>query len=88
MDNRTYRRTPERALIGRKVQNLVPFGNGWYKFPAGMTWTIKKKHGGFELLSDPCPHCGIQALVSKVDPGEVEFTEQSNLWPMKEEQHA
>ncbi|MBA7687775.1 hypothetical protein ES703_96248 [subsurface metagenome] len=81
MDNKTYERTTEREFIGRKVKNLVPLSNGLYRFPAGMTWTIKRKRGGFELLSDPCPHCGIQAAISKVPPWDVDFTDQANLWP-------
>ena len=81
MDRKTYERTREREFIGRKVMSLVPMRSGLYQFPAGMTWTIKGKQGGFELLSDPCPHCGIQAFITKVSPGSVDFTDQQNLWP-------
>ena len=81
MDRKTYERTTNAQFIGRKVKSLRSMSNGLYRFPAGMTFTIKKKCGGFELLSDPCSHCGIQAFVNKVEPQAVEFTDQENLWP-------
>jgi len=81
MDRRTYERTTEKEFIGQKVKSLVPFSNGHYRFPAGMTWTIEGKQGGFALFSDPCPHCGIKAYINKVPPGDVDFTDQTNLWP-------
>ncbi len=82
MDNKTYNRTREAEFKGRKVINKVPLKNGLYRFPVGITWTIKRKQGGFELVSDPCPHCGIQAYISKVQPWAVDFTDQENLWPV------
>lgn len=84
MDKRTYNKTTEREFIGRKVKSIRSMSNGLYRFPAGMTFTIKRKQGGFELLSDPCPHCGIRATVSKVKPQAVEFMgqeSQETLWP-------
>jgi len=81
MDRKTYERTREKEFIGKKVKSLVPFKNGLYRFPAGMTFTIQGKSGGFSLLSDPCPHCGIQAYISKVKPHEVNLTDQPGLWP-------
>jgi hypothetical protein len=84
MDSRTYKKTTEKEFIGRKVISLLPMSNGLYRFPAGITWTIKRKHSGFELLSDPCPHCGIQAAISKVGYWEVDFTDQRSLWPAPE----
>jgi len=76
-----YERTAERQFIGRKVKSLRPMSNGLFHFPAGMTFTIRRKQGGFELLSDPCPHCGIAAYVSKVEPQAVEFTGEETFWP-------
>ncbi len=81
MDRKTYERTREKEFIGRKVKSLRSMSNRLYRFPAGMTWTIERKQGGFELLSDPCPHCGIRAYVNKVSPGSVDFTDQANIWP-------
>lgn len=81
MDRKTYERTTQAQFIGRKVKSLCPMSNGLYRLPAGMTFTIKKKHGGFDLLSDPCPHCGIQAVIAKVEPTAVEPADQESLWP-------
>ena len=80
MDRRTYNKTTEKEFIGRKVKSIRALKNGLYRFPAGMVFTIQRKQGGFELLSDPCPHCGIQASVSKVEPQAVEFVGQETLW--------
>lgn len=82
MDRKTYETTTNGEFKGRKVINLVPLTNGLYKFPPGMTWTIERKQGGFDLLSDSCPHCGIQARVTKTPAHAVDFTDQQNLWPM------
>ena len=81
MDRKTYKKTTAIKFIGRKVKSLRSMSNGLYRFPAGMTFTIKRKQGGFELLSDPCPHCGIQAFINKVEPQAVDFTGQESLWP-------
>lgn len=81
MDRRTYNKTTEKEFIGRKVKSLRPMKNGLYRFPAGMTFTIQRKQGGFELLSDPCPHCGIRATVNKVQPHDVVFVGEETLWP-------
>ncbi len=80
MDRKTYERTTEKNFIGRKVKSLRPISNGLYRFPAGMTFTIEGKQKGFALLSDPCPHCGIQAYINKVEPQAVDFTGQEALW--------
>lgn len=81
MEQKTYDKTTEKEFIGRKVKSLKTMRNGMFNFPAGMTWTIQRKQGGFELLSDPCPHCGIRAYINKVSPADVDFTDQLGLWP-------
>ena len=81
MDRKTYEKTTEREFKGRKVVSLVPLINGWARFPAGMTWTIEGKQGGFALVTDPCPHCGIRCSINKVSPGQVDFTDQRSIWP-------
>ena len=81
MDRKTYERTREIDFVGRKVKSLKSMSNGLYRFPAGMTFTIERKWAGFELLSDPCPHCGIQAFINRVEPQAVDFTDQPALWP-------
>lgn len=81
MDRKTYDKTTEKEFIGRKVVSLIRMKNGMMNIPAGVTWTIQRKQAGFELMSDPCPHCGIRVYISKVQPRDVEFTDQENLWP-------
>ena len=73
MDKKTYDRTTESEFKGRKVISRVPLRNGYISLPAGTTFIIEHKQGGFELRSDPCPHCGIRVWVSKVPPGDVDF---------------
>ena len=41
--------------------------------PAGTIRVIERKRGGFGLLSDPCPTCGIQMSINKVSPYKVEL---------------
>ncbi len=76
MDRKTYKRTTENEFIGRKVKNLTTLTSQLGKFPAGMIWTIERKSRGFELISDPCPHCGIRACITKVPPRAVELIEE------------
>ena len=75
MDIKTYERISENDFIGRKVKSLVPFRSGMFKFPVGITLTIRRKYGGFELITDPCPHCGVAAYINKVRPRDVELIE-------------
>jgi len=84
MDRRMYDKTRDAEFRGRKVKSLVKLSNGLYAFPAGITWTIRRKQGGFEMISDPYPHCGIQAFICKVPPGDVDFTDNVPLWPPPE----
>ena len=81
MDRKIYERTTEKEFIGRRVISLVKLRNGQCQLPTGTTFTIEGKQGGFELLSDQCPHCGIKIWITKVPPRDVDFTDQQNLWP-------
>lgn len=80
MDTKFYNHTREKDFIGKRVVNLTSLSNGLYRFPAGLTWIIRRKKGGFELLSDPCQCCGIQAYISKVPAKDVNLVEQLSLW--------
>jgi len=71
MDRKTYERTTEKEFIGRKVKSLYILTNGMGQFPAGTVWIIRAKFNGFWLRSDPCPHCGCQANISRVEPSNV-----------------
>jgi len=73
MDRNTYRRFPERDLIGLRVRSTRSLGNKLGRMPEGAIFTIKKKWGGLTLESDPCHHCGIKLRIANVDPRDVEF---------------
>ena len=81
MDRKTYEKTTEQQFKGRRVISLRKMRTGMFELPPGMSWTIERKQGGFNLLSDPCPHCGIRAYMSKVRPQDVDFTDMQNIWP-------
>jgi hypothetical protein len=65
-----YRR-PAESWKGRRVISVVELENGAYKIPAGSSFTVTGKHGGFSLLMDPCPKCGVRVFISKVPPESV-----------------
>jgi len=73
MDRKTYEKTTAKEFIGRKVKSLVALTSGRYKFPAGTIFAISDKYNGFDLWSDPCPHCGVSASINKVPPRNVEL---------------
>lgn len=66
MESGQYEHTTEWKFKGRKVRTLNPLRNGWGEIPAGTIATITRKHGGFNLLTEPCPRCGLRASISKV----------------------
>ena len=71
MNRGAYAHTPEWKLKGRKVRTMRDLENGWGRIPAGTIATITKKHGGFSLMTEPCPHCGLRASISKVQYQDV-----------------
>lgn len=76
MLRKIYEKYTEKEFKGRKVISLVGLRNGYCRLPAGTLFTIDGKQGGFSLLSDPCPHCGIKVWISKVPPTDVDFVRE------------
>ena len=62
---------PERYFKGKKVISLQPLENANGSLPIGTVFTIQRKHGGFDLLSEECVRCGLQLRISKVQPSMV-----------------
>lgn len=68
-----YRRCTLAQLKGRKVKTLRELRNGYLTIPKGAELTIVGKHSGYGLRGDPCPQCGVQVHISKVDGYALEF---------------
>lgn len=51
---------------GRTVVNTRPLANMLASLPAGTRWTVERKFTGLELVSHPCPCCGIRVSVKRV----------------------
>jgi len=79
MDRKTYERTLEKEMVGRKVRTLVALRNGYCHIPPGAIATVKRKFKGLELLSDPCSACGVRISISRVGPRDVEFIDSPKL---------
>jgi len=81
MDKKTYDQTRDREFRGRKVKTLVALQNGWCRIAPGTIATVQRKYGGLELMTDPCPTCGIKIIISHVRFFEVNFVDQPGLSP-------
>lgn len=59
---------------GLRVRVIEPLSNGWMYVPVGSTAIVKSCLGGtgLTLTCDPCPHCGISMLISRVPSRAVE----------------
>ena len=68
-----YRKTEE---WWKKRTNLITsrhLSNGQTKIPAGTRVRVNRKFGGFGLISDPCPHCGIRVQIHGVHISDLGF---------------
>jgi len=73
MDAKTYETTTEKSFMGRKVRTLVKMQNSLLVIPEGSTCKITRKFGGFNLIADPCEHCGVQIRITRVPHRDVEL---------------
>ena len=64
-----------RNATGRKARLVRALENGNMEIPAGAVVEIKESAAWSKLniRSEPCPHCGVRVLMSRVDVGAVEF---------------
>lgn len=46
--------------------------NAWCALPAGTLFTVRRKHKGFHLQSEPCKCCGIKVYIANVEPEAVD----------------
>jgi hypothetical protein len=68
-----YKATTERDWLGKKVRLLrATVTNGGTEIPAGATAEIVRKYQGFEIRSEPCPHCGMRVRIKKMPPDALE----------------
>lgn len=63
-----YRKMTEAQLKGRRVVATRDLQTGQIRVPAGTVLTVQRKFGGLDLISDPCPHCGIRPFLRRVPP--------------------
>lgn len=70
-----YNRIAAKKWQGVRVRSLRAIATRYAEVPPGTIFTIEQKFGGFALKSDPCPHCGIQFHVVKVEPQALERIE-------------
>jgi len=73
VDAGTYRGHTEKWFMGKKVRTLIQMQNGLMVIPEGATCVITRKFGGFNLKSDPCEHCGVRIMISRVHRRDVEL---------------
>ena len=74
-----YQRRTEAEWKKLRVRSLRPLANGLATVPAGTIFSITRKMNGFGLKADPCPHCGIQIHIYKVEPRALEVVEDTLL---------
>ena len=68
MEIKTYRKMTAAQVIDRKVITIQPISNSYVRMPTGSIATIAGKQDGYQLIFDPCPHCGVKAIFHNVTP--------------------
>ncbi len=63
----------KRDWIGRRVRALRALSNGNLTVPPGKILTVARNWKGLELVSDPCPHCGVKIRITRVSVHSVEL---------------
>ena len=72
---RTYRSRTDAQWRGARVKSIRPISTHSAKMPAGTVFTVRRKFKGFELVSDPCPHCGVKFRVQQTPYNDVTLVE-------------
>lgn len=73
MNRRKYEQTPLRRMEQTPVVTLVELRNQMVTVPAGTVMRVSAKQRGLHLQGEPCEHCGVTAVMGKVEPKLVEF---------------
>jgi hypothetical protein len=63
----------KRDYDGLLVKVIKTLKNGYVEVPAGTICKITNAHGGLDLISMPCPSCGIKVIIRKVHQSYVEL---------------
>ncbi len=71
--NKEYHKLTEAKVKGLRVRCLYDLQNGNTVIPAGTILTILRKSSGYLLKGKKCECCGISPLISKVEPGALDF---------------
>lgn len=58
--------------LGLLVRSKTQLTNGWASLPSGKILTVTGWSRGLGLKSEPCPCCGIQLSIARVDIDQVE----------------
>ena len=61
----------KRDWVGRRVITQAVLKNGLMEFPIGTVMEVTYSHGGLNLKSLPCPHCGVSIFIRKVSELQV-----------------
>lgn len=57
--------------VGMIVETRREMRNGMLIIPAGTKCEVTYARSGLTLEADPCPHCGVQIRVTRVDSADV-----------------
>ena len=68
----------KRDWVGLHVRSLCDLRNGYLRMPAGCICKVTRYSRGLHLESEPCPTCGAQLRMSRVQERDVEII----LWPI------
>ncbi len=63
----------KRDMIGKKVESLRDFKNGYGFLPEGTEYLVIGAHGGLTLASEECPCCRFKLSISKVPYKDVRW---------------
>lgn len=63
----------KRDWVGRKVRLACTVVNRLQRVPAGTVLTVTHNYGGLTLKGEPCPHCGVAVLLSKIPAAWVDL---------------
>lgn len=72
MTGAEYQKLTLKQMQERRWETAREMSNGNMKIPRGHPVRIRQKFNGLILEGDPCPHCGVAIIISRVSPGSVQ----------------
>lgn len=76
-----YRKIPARDWRGQQLLTAGVLANAYGRIPAGTRVTVLDKRQGFRVLTEPCPHCGVQLEFAKCPYQDFEYLDHSQPQP-------